>query len=62
MVTDLLGVLFLSMPEDIRDQVEENIFEEFRSEDHLGPVMTLFQHVENITYNVASKLLDTFAS
>lgn len=48
MVANLFFVLGLSMSDDVGNQIEEDIFEKFRSEDQLGPIMTLLHNIKDI--------------
>lgn len=45
MITNLFLILCLSVLDNLWNQGEEYVFEELPSEDHLGPIMTLLQHV-----------------
>jgi len=48
-VANLFFILGLGVNNDLRKESGEDIFEEFRSHDHLGPVMTLLQDIQHIT-------------
>lgn len=48
-VANLLFILGLRVNDDFGKEVHENVFEEFRSHDHLRPIMTLLEDVQHVT-------------
>ena len=50
MVTNLLFILGSRVNDNLRNQVKENVFEEFRCEVEVGPIMAEFHNVENVAW------------
>jgi hypothetical protein len=48
-VANLLLVLSLGMLNYFRNEVEQNVFEELKRENHLRPIVTLLHDVQHIT-------------
>ncbi len=48
MVADLLLILVPGVPEDIGNELEEDVLEELGGEDHLCPVVTALEDVEHV--------------
>ena len=48
MVANLLLILALGVPEDIGNELGEDMLEELRGEDHLCPVVTLLHNLQHI--------------
>ena len=50
MVANLLLVLISRMEDNVRNQLEQDMLEVFHSHSKVGPVMSPFQNIENVTY------------
>ena len=48
-VANLLLILALGVPEDIGNELGEDVLEELRGKDHLCPVVTGLENVEHVT-------------
>ena len=48
-VANLLLILALGVPEDIGNELGEDVLEKLRGEDHLCPVVTGLENVEHVT-------------
>lgn len=49
MVANLLFILGGRVDDNLRNQVKENVFEKFRCEVEVGPIVTVLQDIENVT-------------
>lgn len=50
MVADLLLILGLGVHDDLGKHLGKDVFEEFGSEDHLGPVVARLEDVKDVAW------------
>ena len=50
MVANLLFILGGRVDDNLRNQIQENIFEKLRCEVEVGPIVTVLQDIENVTW------------
>ena len=56
MVADLLLILGSRVDDNFRNQIKEDVFEEFRREVEVSPVVAEFQNIEDIAWKMTCQL------
>ena len=50
MLANLLFILGRRMDDNLRNQVKENVFEKFRCEVEVGPIVAVLHNIKDITW------------